>query len=88
MCIRDRLEDEQDRQRDEEVCRGTEGPAAQGQMVRHCGVEEAVELRLAEGAAFSVRLVDCVGYMVDSAVGQFEDLSPRMVMTQIGRAHV
>ena len=43
--------------------------------------EEAVELRLAEGAAFSVRLVDCVGYMVDSAVGQFEDLSPRMVMT-------
>ncbi len=43
--------------------------------------EEAVELHLEEGASFSVRLVDCVGYMVDSAVGQFEDLAPRMVMT-------
>ena len=43
--------------------------------------EEAVQIRLEEGAAFSVRLVDCVGYMVDSAVGQFEDLAPRMVMT-------
>ena len=43
--------------------------------------EEAVQIRLEEGAAFSVRLVDCVGYMVDSAVGQYEDLAPRMVMT-------
>ena len=43
--------------------------------------EEAVEIQLAEGVRFSVRLVDCVGYMVDSAVGQFEDLAPRMVMT-------
>ena len=43
--------------------------------------EEAVQLQLEEGATFAVRLVDCVGYMVDSAVGQFEDLSPRMVMT-------
>ena len=43
--------------------------------------EEAVEVRTEEGAVFSVRLVDCVGYMVDSAVGQFEDLAPRMVMT-------
>ena len=43
--------------------------------------EEAVELRLEEGTRFSVRLVDCVGYMVSSAVGQFEDLAPRMVMT-------
>ena len=40
-----------------------------------------MEVRTEEGAVFSVRLVDCVGYMVDSAVGQFEDLAPRMVMT-------
>ena len=26
-------------------------------------------------------MVDCVGYMIPGAVGQFEDLSPRMVMT-------
>ena len=34
-----------------------------------------------EGVTFSVRLIDCVGYMVPGAVGQYEDLSPRMVMT-------
>lgn len=43
--------------------------------------EEAVEVRLGEGAAVSLRMIDCVGYMVPGAVGQFEDLAPRMVMT-------
>ena len=43
--------------------------------------EEAVEVKLEEGVSFSVRLIDCVGYMVPGAVGQYEDLSPRMVMT-------
>ena len=43
--------------------------------------EEAVDIALDEGASCSVRLIDCVGYMVPGAVGQFEDLAPRMVMT-------
>ena len=43
--------------------------------------EEAVELKLPDGAVCSVRLVDCVGYLIPSAVGQYEDLAPRMVMT-------
>ena len=43
--------------------------------------EEAVEVRMEEGVTFSVRLIDCVGYMAPGAVGQYEDLSPRMVMT-------
>lgn len=43
--------------------------------------EEPAEVRLADGTIFSVRMVDCVGYMIPGAVGQFEDLSPRMVMT-------
>ena len=43
--------------------------------------EEAAEVRLPDGTSFSVRLIDCVGYMVPRAVGQFEDLAPRMVMT-------
>ena len=43
--------------------------------------EEAVEVSLEEGVSFSVRMIDCVGYMVPGAVGQFEDLAPRMVMT-------
>ncbi|MBE6989350.1 MAG: stage IV sporulation protein A [Ruminococcaceae bacterium] len=43
--------------------------------------EEAVEVRLADGVSCSVRLIDCVGYMVPGAMGQYEDLAPRMVMT-------
>jgi len=43
--------------------------------------EEAVQIQLEGGAAFSVRLIDCVGYMVNGAIGQFEDDVPRMVTT-------
>ena len=43
--------------------------------------EEAVQIQLEGGASFSVRLIDCVGYMVRGAIGQFEDDAPRMVMT-------
>lgn len=43
--------------------------------------EEAVEVSLEGGGAFSVRLIDCVGYMVPGAVGQMEDDLPRMVHT-------
>ena len=43
--------------------------------------EEAVDIRLGEGASLSVRLIDCVGYMVNGATGQMEDGSERMVTT-------
>ena len=43
--------------------------------------EEAVEVQMGEGVSFSARLIDCVGYMVPGAMGQYEDLAPRMVMT-------
>ena len=43
--------------------------------------EDAVEITMEGGAAFQVRLIDCVGYMVDGAVGQFEGEAPRMVTT-------
>ncbi len=43
--------------------------------------EEAVEVALDGGATFAVRLIDSVGYMVPGAMGQFEDGTPRMVMT-------
>ena len=42
--------------------------------------EEAVEVRFGDGCA-KIRMVDCVGYMVPSALGQFEDEMPRMVST-------
>ena len=37
--------------------------------------EEAVEVQLEEGVSFSVRLIDCVGYMVPGAVEHGGDLS-------------
>lgn len=43
--------------------------------------EDAVRIDMDTGAAFSVRLIDCVGYMVEGAVGQTEDGEPRMVTT-------
>ena len=43
--------------------------------------EEAAQIQLEGGAEFSVRLIDCVGYMVRGAIGQFEDDAPRMVTT-------
>ncbi len=43
--------------------------------------EEAVRVDMSDGAAFSVRLIDCVGYMVPGAAGQTEDDAPRMVTT-------
>jgi len=41
--------------------------------------EEAATLELEDGIRFSVRLIDSVGYLVNGAVGQMENDSPRMV---------
>lgn len=43
--------------------------------------EDAVEVTMDSGAAFSVRLIDCVGYMIPGAAGQMENDVPRMVTT-------
>lgn len=43
--------------------------------------ENAVTIRVGENTELSVRLVDCVGYMVEGAAGQFEDGHERMVTT-------
>lgn len=43
--------------------------------------ENAVNISLGENQYLSVRLIDCVGYMVDGASGQYEDGSERMVTT-------
>lgn len=42
---------------------------------------EAVEMTLEGNAKFKVRLVDCVGYLVEGAMGHLEDGNPRMVNT-------
>ena len=43
--------------------------------------EDAVNISLEGNTELSVRLVDCVGYMVDGASGQFEDGNERLVTT-------
>ena len=41
--------------------------------------ETAVSIELEDGGSFKTRLIDCVGYMVDGAMGHEEDQRPRMV---------
>ena len=43
--------------------------------------EEAVSVSVDGGASFQMRMIDCVGYMVDGAVGQLEGENERMVTT-------
>ena len=43
--------------------------------------EEAVEVALEGGGTCSLRMIDCVGYLVPGAAGQMEDDLPRMVRT-------
>lgn len=43
--------------------------------------EQAVTVKVDDSATFSVRMIDCVGYIVPSALGYIEDDMPRMVMT-------
>lgn len=43
--------------------------------------EDAVTISIEDNTALSVRLVDCVGYMVDGATGQYEDGNERLVTT-------
>lgn len=43
--------------------------------------ENAVEVNIGDNASFRVRMIDCVGYIVPSALGYIENEQPRMVMT-------
>lgn len=43
--------------------------------------EDAVEVSIDNAASFRARMIDCVGYIVPSALGYIEDDQPRMVMT-------
>lgn len=43
--------------------------------------EEAVEVNIGDAASFRARMIDCVGYIVPSALGYIENEMPRMVMT-------
>ncbi|MBQ7108994.1 MAG: stage IV sporulation protein A [Clostridia bacterium] len=42
---------------------------------------EAVQISLDDKASFNVRMIDCVGYIVNGAMGHIEDEMPRMVVS-------
>ena len=42
---------------------------------------EAIDLTIKENVSFKVRMVDCVGYLVEGALGHEENNMPRMVST-------
>lgn len=43
--------------------------------------EEAVSVTMEGGTNFNVRMIDCVGYIIPSAIGYIENEAPRMVVT-------
>jgi stage IV sporulation protein A len=43
--------------------------------------EEAISVTLEDNAVMNVRLIDCVGYIIPSAIGYIENEQPRMVLT-------
>lgn len=42
---------------------------------------DAVEITLSDNAKMNVRMIDCVGYIVENAMGYIENEAPRMVTT-------
>lgn len=42
---------------------------------------EAVKIKLENDVTFNMRLIDCVGYLVEGAIGHEEDNKPRLVKT-------
>ena len=43
--------------------------------------EDAISVHIDDNTYMNVRLIDCVGYIVPSAIGYIENEQPRMVMT-------
>ena len=43
--------------------------------------EEAANVEIDENTSFRMKMIDCVGYIVDGAIGHIENGEPRMVMT-------
>lgn len=43
--------------------------------------DEPVELTIGSSVSFRIRLVDCVGYAVEGALGYMDEMGPRMVRT-------
>ncbi|MBQ8529229.1 MAG: stage IV sporulation protein A [Clostridia bacterium] len=75
------IEDEYDRQRtQDEMPQSASGRTIMTTEPKFVP-DESVRVRVGEDTEFNVKMVDCVGYMVDGALGAEEDGEHRMVMT-------
>ena len=50
-------------------------------LIIYVGSNEAIDITIGENLKLKTRLVDCVGYLVNNAIGYLEDDVPRMVRT-------
>lgn len=75
------IEDEYDRQRtQDEMPQSASGKTIMTTEPKFVP-DESVRVRIGEDTEFNVKMVDCVGYMVDGALGAEEDGAHRMVKT-------
>ena len=81
MCVLPVMQDENEKRRavDElpQASGGTTIMTTEPKFVPN----EAVEITIDKNLKLKTRLVDCVGYLVDNAIGYLEDDMPRMVKT-------
>lgn len=76
-----RIEDEYDRQRtQDEMPQGAAGKTVMTTEPKFIP-DEAVLIKVDGGTELHVKMIDCVGYMVDGALGAEEDGTPRMIKT-------
>ena len=81
MFVLPGIEDENDRKRAmDELPQSAEGKTIMTTEPKFIP-KEAVQITLGDGIQAKVRLIDCVGYMVDGAAGHVENGEERMVKT-------
>ncbi|MBR7116906.1 MAG: stage IV sporulation protein A [Clostridia bacterium] len=75
------IEDEYDRQRtQDETPQSASGKTVMTTEPKFVP-DDSVRITVGDGTGLNVKLIDCVGYMVDGALGALEEGVPRMVMT-------
>lgn len=75
------IENEYDRQRTEDECPQSAGGKTIMTTEPKFIPDGAVKITLPQNTEFNVKMIDCVGYMVDGALGGEENGERRMVMT-------
>ena len=81
LMVLPNIEDENDRNRaNDELPQSSSGKTIMTTEPKFVP-NEAVSIKTEEGIELNVRLIDCVGYLVDGAVGQTDEDKPRLVTT-------